>query len=132
MIHARVRKGVAAHHLLAATPIESLRRDSSDDEWWILHASFHRLLASGCGSPVLMDIRDRLWNATELYLRWSLGTDDPEYLIHAVDEHQAMVHAVVARDTDALTTLIATHIQSTANALLSSLEAANPTSARLG
>jgi DNA-binding GntR family transcriptional regulator len=124
---------VAAHHLLATTPIETvLRHEDSDDAWWVLHASFHRLLASGCCSPVLMDVRDRLWNATELYLRWSLDTDDPEYLIHGVDEHQAMVHAVVARDSDAIISLIATHIQSTANVLLSGLEAANAASARVG
>jgi DNA-binding GntR family transcriptional regulator len=115
---------VAAHHLLATTPIENvLRHGNVDDAWWILHASFHRLLSSGCGSPVLMEVRDRLWNATELYLRWSLDTDDPDYLTHAIEEHQAMVGAVMARDGDAITRLVATHIQSTANVLLSSVEA---------
>jgi DNA-binding GntR family transcriptional regulator len=113
---------VAAHHLLASTPFPLLPGPpGSADDWWDLHAAFHRWLASGCGSPVLMDVRDRLWNATELYLRWSLGADDPHYLDDAASDHTAMVAAVVARDADTVASLIAAHIQRTATVLLCSL-----------
>jgi hypothetical protein len=60
----------------------------------------------------------------------SLDTDDPKYLLQAVDEHEAMVLAVIDSDSDsdsdsdAITKLIATHIRSTADVLLSNLDAA--------
>jgi DNA-binding GntR family transcriptional regulator len=75
-----------------------------------------------------MGVRDRLWNETELYLRWSLDSDDPGYFADALSEHDAMVQAVLVRDANAVTKLITAHIQRTADALLAHLELdpANP------
>jgi len=115
---------VAAHHLLAVTPPDGDGGGVGPDEnmtWWQAHVAFHRVLVAGCGSPLLLGIRDRLWVATELYLRWSLGAGDPTYLQDAAAEHAALTEAAVARDPDWAAAVIAAHVEHTAGVLVAEL-----------
>ncbi|MFD4602995.1 hypothetical protein ACFWPQ_33845 [Streptomyces sp. NPDC058464] len=41
------------------------------DDWSKAHAVFRTPLASGCGSPVPVDIRADLYGVSEPYRRWA-------------------------------------------------------------
>ncbi len=92
------------------------------DAWWTAHASYHRALVAACDSPWLMRLRDQLFAQSERYrilgsqLRVS-NTRDVER------EHQEITEAVLARDVDRATGLMAAHFEMTTHILLRADEA---------
>ncbi|WP_327104157.1 GntR family transcriptional regulator [Nonomuraea glycinis] len=109
---ARVR---AAHHRLARTP--AYAQDEGEhysDAWAEAHRLFHRTLLEGCGNPVLLEVFDRMWTASELARRWSArrtpGRD-------AVGEHGRLEEAALARDADTAAEVLTWHLTLTAAVL---------------
>ena len=111
---------LAAHHFLARTP---MRRPSDpallSKEWDIRHNEFHMALASGCGSPTLMRIRQSLFEQSERYRFLSFPVDYGKRDVAA--EHQAICDAALRRDPEGVAQLIAMHIERTAQTILTAM-----------
>ena len=110
---------VAAHYQLANTPV----RDADDpammsEAWAAAHAAFHATLVAGCRSPRLMGIRTSLYDAAELYRRWSAPAGRREEDV--AREHEAIVRSTLARDVDAACSHLREHIEATTRALIDS------------
>ncbi|RIX28985.1 GntR family transcriptional regulator [Amnibacterium setariae] len=105
----------AALHRLEGTPLtDSDGSPHFSDAWSEAHRRFHRALLAACGNPVLLEMSDRLWTATELARRWSVHrTPDRRF----VDEHRALERAALQRDADAGQRLLAEHLGHTAAGL---------------
>ncbi|GAA2301420.1 GntR family transcriptional regulator [Streptomyces violaceusniger] len=106
---------VAAHHHLAGTPM-TLPGGEVNHDWLAVHESFHQTLLEGCGNDRLLSVALSLRDAATVYRRWSfpIGHD---YDRDIAGEHQALVDAVVARDADAASRLLAQHIDRTSASL---------------
>ncbi len=111
---------VAAHHVLARTPVRTGHQGAIvDKDWEVAHAEFHRALMTGSGRPRLAGIAVSLWDASGLYRRWSQSFD-PERALP--EEHAAILEAALARDADLTESLLAAHISRTMNALRNGLK----------
>lgn len=111
---------LAAHHRLAQCPVTA--EDDSDrisEEWASLHRVFHETLLLGCGNPWLTDIAADLRASAELYRRWSVPKGH-EHSRDIAGEHRAITDAVLARDADLASSLLARHISLTTELLLES------------
>jgi DNA-binding GntR family transcriptional regulator len=114
---------VAAHHVVANTrataPGEPQR---VTEEWATAHAVFHAALVDGCNSPLLLQIRRSLYDAAELYRRWSLPAEVQLEIRRDVPaEHRALMEATLARDADRAVALLVEHIRFTTRILLESM-----------
>lgn len=81
-----------------------------DPEWDGLHGGFHSALVRACGSPVLMEMRQALFDRARRYRRMSSQFRTrwrPKNI-----EHKAIMHAALDRDLKALD-LIETHFRET-------------------
>ncbi len=109
---------VAAFHTLAHTP-ELAKPDAVNEDWAAAHAAFHASILDGCPSPRMREIAASLRDASELYRRWArhLGT---EVTRDIAGEHQALRDAVLARDPERASALLAQHIEYTTQALVTS------------
>lgn len=105
---------VAAHHVLARTPVKTSEGAIFDREWEAAHADFHRALMTGSGRPRLAAIAISLWDASGLYRRWSQSFDPGRAL---PEEHAAILRAALSRDADLAESLLAAHISRTMDAL---------------
>jgi DNA-binding GntR family transcriptional regulator len=123
---------IAAHHRLSRSsmqdPTDSLRLS---DQWAVEHAEFHRALLDGCRNRRLKEFASSLRDAAELYRRWSLplGRNSGERDVSV--EHDALLAAVLDRDTELAVELLTTHIRRTSNLLLEGILADSPTTATL-
>jgi DNA-binding GntR family transcriptional regulator len=100
----------SAHARLAAAPLRG-RGGRFSRAWTAAHADFHRALASACGSPWLIKLREMLAVQNERYLELALVAD--RGLRDAAGEHRALMDAALARDADGLAALIAAHLDRT-------------------
>ncbi|WP_009478413.1 GntR family transcriptional regulator [Rhodococcus sp. JVH1] len=108
---------VAAHHRLEHTPQMAIDDpDRVSEEWADAHAEFHFTLLSACPNPRLLAIAKSLWDAAELYRRWSVPLGHEHRDIPG--EHRAVLDAVLAHDLDAAVAELTKHIQHTRDALL--------------
>ncbi|WP_199746559.1 MULTISPECIES: GntR family transcriptional regulator [unclassified Amycolatopsis] len=106
----------AAHHKLARTPVFVPEEgEYLSDAWSEAHRVFHRTLLEGCGNPVLLEVFDRMWTASELARRWSAhrtpGRD-------GVTEHRRLEEATLARDADTAAAVLTRHLTMTAAGLI--------------
>ena len=65
---------IAAHHLMARIP--QAREDipsAMREDWEARHAAFHAALISACGSPILLEICDKLFSRADRYRRLSVS-----------------------------------------------------------
>ncbi|MGW4284693.1 GntR family transcriptional regulator [Nocardia sp. NPDC004750] len=111
---------LAAHHTLASTPLFEADGQGVSHHWSLAHSVFHRALVQGCGSSILLELRDRLWDASTLYRSWS-ATIDKVYVRDVAVEHRELLDAVLARDADRAAALQATHIRKTTDSILAAL-----------
>jgi GntR family carbon starvation induced transcriptional regulator len=81
------------------------------EEWAKLHGDFHFSLVAACGSPNLLDIRQRLFERAHRYRRMS-SQFRPQWRAKDV-EHRMIMDAVIARDTAKAQELIGRHIRET-------------------
>lgn len=108
---------VSAHHRL--TRIAEREPDDPDrlgETWSDAHRNFHSALVAGCDSPCLLEIREMLYGRSERYRRLSVPLARAQRNI--LQEHQEIVNATLARDTDRATALLAAHLEQTSSILL--------------
>jgi DNA-binding GntR family transcriptional regulator len=89
--------------------------------WSARHAEFHRLLLAPCDSAWTMRLRDLLFEQSERYryLFVRLATDNTLTVERDVDaEHQALLHAVRARDPKAAVAALQVHFTHTMDVVL--------------
>ena len=112
---------ITSYHLLSKIKVP--RVDAPAEEIYDYgekHMRFHNALVAACGSPWLMFFRSAL--QTQALRYQALAMIDREHMVNrAVDEHQAIMNAVIERDNKQAMALITHHIQQTSddvNALL--------------
>lgn len=109
---------VAAFHTLSRTP----ERDANDPERMsdarsAAHAAFHDALASGCGSPWLLRLRETLYIQSERYRRLSVLSKGTARDLNR--EHQDIMEATLARNAKRACLLMRRHLELTTKLLLS-------------
>ncbi|GAB3561606.1 GntR family transcriptional regulator [Amycolatopsis endophytica] len=109
---------LAAHHALARAPLTGEDGDVSED-WISRHETFHHTVLQGCGNSHLLDAAERLRRISAVYRYWSAGETERVHRDLAA-EHRAICEAAVARDGEAVATLLAEHIELTTRLLLQS------------
>lgn len=98
---------VAAHHLLSRAEQRMLAGDHSQKEQWKNYDSaFHHALIKACRSRNLMSLHAILFDKYLRYQMLILTYRGQE----AVDEHKAIFDAALARDVDAASNMLETHI----------------------
>lgn len=110
---------VSAHHMYSATVRAAGGDVSRADELGAAHGRLHEAMVAACGSPHLLEIRASLFSAAELYRRWTRYRRGVQRDVLA--EHRAIVDACLARDVDGASSLMAAHIERTAELVLHSL-----------
>ncbi len=108
---------LAAHHRLANTPVLSPGvTDRLNEAYVEAHAGFHAALLAACDSPMLMEMRRSLHDASELYRRLAYllqrGSKD------TASEHRLLMEAAISRDVARATSLLAKHYQDTTRVCL--------------
>jgi GntR family transcriptional regulator, carbon starvation induced regulator len=104
---------MSAHHRLAGTPTH-FADASPNTDWMSVHAAFHDALCSAAGSPTIERVRRQLFDASELYRYWSANLPGRAVRRNAADEHREICDAVLARDIELATGLLAAHLNETA------------------
>jgi DNA-binding GntR family transcriptional regulator len=107
---------IAAHHLMARIP--QAREDIPSairEDWEERHAAFHAALISACGSPILLEICEKLFSRADRYRRLSVsvsaGARDP------AAEHRRLMELALARDGEGAGAALREHYGRTAAAL---------------
>jgi GntR family carbon starvation induced transcriptional regulator len=97
----------AFHQLVAAPPATAADPQSMDDYWSELHSNFHEQLVHCCDSPWLLNIRRVLFDQAERYRRLSfrLSVESRDL----VNEHRALMTAVLDRDAERAKNLVTDH-----------------------
>jgi GntR family carbon starvation induced transcriptional regulator len=87
--------------------------------WSLAHRQFHEALLAGCGSPWTLRLCRLLYDQTERYRNLSVqgGQERGRDL---GKEHRELMEAALARDADALCSLIEAHFRETTNIILDS------------
>ncbi len=111
---------VAAYHRLSRTPERATGDESRlEDEWSLAHAAFHEAIVKACDSPWLLRLRDTLYAQGERYRRLSIPlSKEPRDLD---EEHRGIMEAVLARNPDEASMLLAAHLNLTSRILLKRL-----------
>ncbi|MBN9347447.1 MAG: FCD domain-containing protein [Devosia sp.] len=112
---------VASMHRLASVP---KRLDTAGHEqnavWLRYHREFHASLVAACDSPVLLSIRNRLFDQAERYVALSISAGGE--VRDDVGEHRAIMDAVLSRDVEMSVVLSRRHIERTTQKLLAAME----------
>jgi DNA-binding GntR family transcriptional regulator len=82
------------------------------DDWERCNRAFHAALVSASGSPILIKLRDLLYQQSERYRRVSLNTSRGWRNVH--DEHAAIHEAAIARNTLRACRMTELHLTKTA------------------
>jgi GntR family carbon starvation induced transcriptional regulator len=114
---------VAAHHTLAST-VMYFDDLTPNEAWMQAHSGFHAALTAACASPLLIQFRQQLFEAAELYRHWSAqvpgkGSGGPRRVSR---EHKAIFEATLARDDDLAVRALTEHLEKTARLLLDAQE----------
>ena len=116
---------VAAAHRLARTPERAADDPArSNEEWAVAHAAFHLALVDGCGSPWLLHLHSLLYAQSERYRRLSVPFATNGRNVNK--EHQAIVNAALARDSELALRLISAHLTTTTRILLNAVVKGKP------
>jgi DNA-binding GntR family transcriptional regulator len=107
---------IAAHHLLARIPqarddIPSAMRE----DWEARHAAFHAALISACGSPILLEICEKLFSRADRYRRMSVSLSGGARDV--TGEHRRLMELALARDAEGAASALSEHYGRTAEAL---------------
>jgi DNA-binding GntR family transcriptional regulator len=86
------------------------------DEWARLHGAFHFALVSACGSPNLLQYRQKLFERAHRYRR--ISSEFRPYWRPKYTEHKAIMDAVLARNAPKAAKLIERHIRETTRNVL--------------
>lgn len=103
---------VAAHHRLSVAGPDDVSR---------AHHDFHLALLTACGNARLLELCESLFEASQLYRRWSAGPGSASAGPVAVDragEHARILEAVLAKDADLAVALHEQHLRRTVDLAL--------------
>jgi DNA-binding GntR family transcriptional regulator len=108
---------LVAHHRLSRTP-RSLNDERFVDnpEWEKLHRTYHRTLIEQCGSRSLLIFCDQLADQLYRYRRLSIQKAFPSRRV--TEEHQAILNAVLLKDSDTAAGLLSAHYAATADVIM--------------
>jgi DNA-binding GntR family transcriptional regulator len=121
---------VAAHYALAKAPVVDRAKDpESFQQWTEAHSAFHAALCSASASPRLLELRQSLFDATEMYRSWLRANS--KLRRDGALEHQEILDAVLAQDPDKACALMTVHIMRTSDQLITT-ERARPARAAAG
>ena len=113
---------LAAHHTLARTPARTAAGEVNED-WLAAHARYHETLLAASPNRRLFAIANRLRDETELYRVWAAALPQAKGRDFA-REHQRILDATLARDTDRAVDALSGHIEGTTKILLAGRKAA--------
>lgn len=116
---------VAAHHVLTSTPARGPDGGvDTTDAWSDAHRRFHRALIEACQMPILLEMCDSLFDASELYRRLSApytgGNRD------VANEHREIMEATLAGDGELAASRLSVHFENTTSLLLRGLTDPSP------
>ncbi|MGH7246847.1 MAG: FCD domain-containing protein, partial [Pseudomonadota bacterium] len=83
------------------------------------HRAFHTALAAACGSPTLLDIRERLFDRIARYVALSILSRAATR--NDAAEHEQIMRAALSRNGERAVVLNREHIERTAEKVLKSL-----------
>jgi DNA-binding GntR family transcriptional regulator len=112
---------------LARTSLPKGAADRKAAELWeVRHRNFHFALVSACGSPWRLRFWTTLTDHSERYrkLRLLRRKETAAKVRDAVGDHQAIMDAVLARDTARATQLMDAHLAATEHAIAALLQLA--------
>lgn len=107
---------IAAHHLMARIP--QAREDipsAMREDWEARHAAFHAALISACGSPILLEICEKLFSRADGYRRLSVSLVGSARDV--TGEHRRLMELALARDAEGAAAALREHYGRTAAAL---------------
>lgn len=107
---------IAAHHLM--TRIPQVREDipsAMREDWEARHAAFHAALISACGSPILLEICEKLFSRADHYRRMSISLSGG--MRDVAGEHRRVMELALARDAEGAAAILRDHYGRTAAAL---------------
>lgn len=112
---------VASMHRLASVPkhLDAEGQERNVD-WLRYHREFHAALVAACDSPVLAGVRNHLFDQAERYVALSISVGGE--VRDDVSEHQGIMEAAIARDTELALALNRRHIERTTKKLLAAIE----------
>ena len=98
--------------------------------WAERNYNFHVALISGCGSPILLDIRRHLYMRFDRYchMAYQIATENvftTENLVANHEEHKKMVAAMLGRDSKKVQELMSYHINANLEAIIQKLRLNN-------
>ncbi|PWC62955.1 hypothetical protein TSH7_12165 [Azospirillum sp. TSH7] len=107
---------LAAHHMMSRLPRE---RDDLPtairEDWDLRHADFHRILISACGSPILIELCEKLFVRADRYRRLSVSV--PKQDRDVVREHERIMSCAIDRNAEEAVAALRDHYQRTADAV---------------
>lgn len=106
---------LAAFHRLASVNKAANAGDGRNATWLHYHQEFHLALVSGCHSPTLLSIRQRLFDQAERYVALSIAYKGE--IRDDVGEHRAIMEATLARDVEGALARNCEHIERTTEKL---------------
>jgi GntR family carbon starvation induced transcriptional regulator len=92
--------------------------------WFSEHRNFHSALVAACGSPLLMSIREGLFDQAERYVALSIMSKFPTR--NDIGEHEQIMRAALSRNIARATLLHSAHIERTAERVAKSLAETTP------
>lgn len=112
---------VASMHRLASVPKHlDPEGHQQNADWLRYHRDFHAALVAACDSPVLIGVRNRLFDQAERYVALSITAGGE--VRDDVSEHEALMEAVLSRDSELALALNRRHIERTSKKLMHALQ----------
>lgn len=110
----------AFHRLSRHSKLRRGRLDRISGEWRKEHRAFHHALVAACNSPIMLAIRENLFDKAERYVALSIVSKTPPR--NDVAEHEKIMEAALARNVSRALAANREHVQRTANKVAKSLE----------
>lgn len=112
---------VSLHHHLSK--LESARwNPDAQEEWETLHRRFHQALIAACGSQVLLQYSDNLYNQSDRYRRLFFSVNPRDRDVD--QEHQAIFDAAIQRNAEEACRLLELHVRRTLQVILTAMDKA--------
>lgn len=103
-----------AFHRLSRTPRSATPESYEENpEWERLHRDFHRVLLSGCGSELLLNFCEQLYDRAYRFRQLAARTAYKRR--NELDEHRAIFDAVLGGREEEAKKLLAAHYRRTAS-----------------
>ena len=110
----------AFHRLSRHSKLRTSQLDRISGEWWKEHRAFHHALVAACNSPIMLAIRENLFDKAERYVALSIVSKAPPR--NDVAEHEKIMEAALARSVSRALAANREHVRRTAKRVAKSLE----------